>query len=78
MRPEIESIEAIFAPEIEKANLDLSTAQTHLDALIAKKEEYKRQVNEYYEAVDRKTAIDVIIANGLPDNTTISDAAKAK
>lgn len=76
MRPEIESIESIFLPELQKAQDSLVAAQTRLSELIAKKEQLINQVKQYYEALDKKPGIDLIIQTGLPDSTSVSQAAK--
>lgn len=76
MRPEIESIESIFLPELQKAQDSLVAAQTRLSELIAKKEQLINQVKQYYEALDKKPEIDLIIGTGLPDSTSVSQAAK--
>lgn len=76
MRPEIESIESIFLPELKKAQDSLAMAQTRLSELIAKKEQLINQVKQYYEALDKKPEIDLIIGTGLPDSTSVSQAAK--
>lgn len=51
-------------------NLQLTTAQGQYS-------EFINQINEYYDALDKKDSIDEIIARGLPDENQINNAANS-
>ena len=62
----LQDIDEAFAQQIESAQGALNIAQFELTNLIAVREEKKRAVREYYEALADKERAEAIIAKGEP------------
>lgn len=73
-KEDIDNLSLKFYPIINDINNQINDLNQKLTMAQSQYSDFVIQINEYYDALDRKDSIDQIIARGLPDNAQVDTA----
>lgn len=63
---QLKDIDTKYAQQMNDLQDAINQAQVELNGIIGQKQILINEVNEYYDAIDTKQRVDVIVAKGAP------------